>query len=205
MKLEGRLKSNIMRKIVTYKDNKEDTAVSTNIENDYIIIFNDGGTKKIMKEQAENLNKASRTSAKFVKIDGTLINFSNIARVSSIQEYYEHHPEQRPVVYRDFSDRYDTGVANRRPWDSEVFWQKILRALKKRKNSSNYQRVTGGLDILILKTEEKLKKFHEVKCTENYEETGSSSASKSRADRIRAIKERRKQREQQISSIAEIL
>lgn len=197
-------------------------AVSTNVNDDYMIVFNDDSTKRITKAQGEALIQASGTSAKFIVIDGNMINFSNIARVMEIRQYWEQFPDERPVTYP--THEYDTGMRVRRTvYDSEKTLRKALEIWKKQRSSPNYVRVTGGLDNLIRDGEAKLLKLIRGKRKELTCRAGLSLSKKdektqrhtsvprpvavpeSREDRLRKIRERRERENSQIQSIGELL
>lgn len=200
-------------------------AVSTETNDDYMLIFNDDSTKRITKAQAEALMQASGTQAKFITIDGGMINFSNIARCIPIREYWDQFPDERPVYdnYDIKEPMYNTGVGyKKRLYSSEKMLREALLVWKRQRSSPDYVRVTGGLDKLIADGEARLLKLIREKRKELTLEAGISLSSKdekinrlfgtprpvavqdSREDRLRKIRERRDRENPQIQSIGEI-
>lgn len=135
--------------------------ITVESKTDYFIVFNDDTTRRITKEQADALMQASGTNAKFIQIEGMLINFSNIARVIPVSEYYDQFPDERPPATATFpTDPTDTGVGYRRTiYSSEKHLRGALKIWKEQLASPDYVRVTGGLPILIADGEAKLLKL----------------------------------------------
>jgi len=134
-----------------------ETAISKELNSDYIIVFNDDTTKQISKERAEAIMRMSGTSAKFFLLDGQMFAFSNLARLITLGEYYEQFPDERPIIYPQI-ERPDEDIINyrHRIFSSEKFLSVALAKWKEQRSSPDYVRVTGGLDDLIRFGENKL-------------------------------------------------
>lgn len=137
----------------------KNNAVSTVVEDDYFIIFNDDTTKRITKEQAEAVMSASGTSQKFFTLNGALYNFSNIARLIPVREYYDQFPDERPAEHAypkiERPNEEYVGMYHR-VMNSEQLLEQALRIWKKQRAEPDFVPVTGGLDRLIKFGEDKL-------------------------------------------------
>jgi hypothetical protein len=143
---------------------RKTTAVSTHTIDDYMLIFNDESTKRITKGQADQVIATSGGLSRFLILDGVMINFSNIARLLPIREYYEQFPDERPEVARDYTNYREEYVGFQRTYlTKEALIKKYLMIWKRQRDSIGFERVTGGLDGLILWAEKKLKDFETQK------------------------------------------
>ena len=176
---------------------------------DFFVLFNDDSNKRITTEQADMLMQASGTAAKFIKLDGMLINFSNIARVITVKEYYDQFPDKRPVTLYKKQDRAtDTGVNSRKTFfDSEAWIVKALNIWKRQRSAPNFVNITGGLDRLIANYEQKLSliKNARLKKVECHASVGLSKSPEYKAKRLAEIRARRKYKCTGMQSIVDIL
>lgn len=66
---------------------------------DWIIVFNDGSTKEITFEQANQIFKLSgEPNQAGIRIDGGFYRFSSFAKIIPLSEYYYEYPEKRPPI-----------------------------------------------------------------------------------------------------------
>lgn len=134
--------------------------LSTELQNDYIILFRDDTIKKMSKERGEAIMEMSASSAKFFKLDGSMYNFSDIAKLMPIREYWNQYPDERPVSYPkiDIPDDFKNSLFN-----SVEFIEHGLRIWKKQHSDPSYVPKTGGLKKLIDWGEARLIKLKEDK------------------------------------------
>ena len=61
----------------------------------HFIVFHDRTKIEVTEKQADKVMEASGTTAKFIRLQGRLINFSSIAQIIPTDEYYKSNPEKR--------------------------------------------------------------------------------------------------------------
>jgi hypothetical protein len=75
------------------------TEVKTNV-----IIFHDKSKKMITNTQAQIIFKESGTEKKSILIDGSLITFSSISKVLTLEEFYNEYPTEKPNIVPEWKE-----------------------------------------------------------------------------------------------------
>ncbi len=181
-----------MNELATIKKEKEKAEVSIDVKTDYIIIFNDDSTRQVPKKTAENIIMNSGGNSKFFILEGNMINYSNIARLITIQEYYGQFPDERPEAYStinyppigDYKTAYLTTAE--RLAEALGIWKKQLKELENGGNGGLRSLISWGENKLIL-----LKKKKKKEITLSTEIKLDKEQKVNKEDRLKAIREKR--------------
>ena len=136
---------------------KKENEISTDTNNDYIIIFNDDSTTRVHRDVADKIMQASGTSVKFFTVNGNMINFSNIARMITIQEYYDQFPDERVQVDETPDYIKNADRSNKYYLGKQEFVRRALKIWEKQLVMRDGPGL-GGLERLISWAELKLEK-----------------------------------------------
>ena len=67
------------------------------ITTQYIIVFHGKNVMEITKAQSDAIDEESvKPNARFIKINGQMINFASISQILSLDEYYRQYPDKVP-------------------------------------------------------------------------------------------------------------
>lgn len=133
------------------------------------IIFHDGATKEITREQEQAIIQDSCSTKKHIVIGGDLISFSSISRIVSTEDYYNQHPNKRPQ-YENYTfseaDEFNQ-LRERKMLEREKYVSPIKQAEKRKrpleymilglKKFINNNKSTRKAEVLLAKMEEKLR------------------------------------------------
>jgi len=126
----------------------------------YIILFHDGGSKKITVEQYDAIIKTSATNKTKILVDNYYIAFSNIARIMPLEDYHKENPNKIPAPTQMLlKPKMDYMSQQDRLFRSEKFCKTALKIWKRQREEFKVKgeyREGKGIDLLIRKAELKL-------------------------------------------------
>lgn len=119
----------------------------TNKVRDRVIVFNDGSSKFITREQEEMLFSPAVVNYGSARIDGDYINLKSISRVISIEDYYSQFPAKRPAAeYSEFDHKAFSEIRKGRVRKSAL--ESMIEGMKKYIASDRYQGTSKPLELL---------------------------------------------------------
>ena len=134
----------------------------------YFIVFNDHAVKEVSEQQANFLMEKSCEPGQIgIKIDGSFIKYSSVAKILSENEYFKQYPDKRPPKYTiepdntiflpNQMDRILSPIENKEKRIRAV--TEMMKGLKKYIDGPNYQ----GTDKPIKLYDQMARKLAEIK------------------------------------------